>query len=188
MILPSDFVLHKYGLDVRFVDQRDAEFILQLRTDPVKKMYIGKTDDTIESQLKWIDDYKLRQVQGTDYYFLYSFQNKPAGVNRIYDINGNHFIHGSWIFSNDVPPFCSLASAIIAREIAFDTLGLEVEEDTSGIHENNKNVLEVSKMLGVEFTGVRESDTGNFITGRLTKSAFEQNKSKIIRIIPKKYL
>ena len=73
MILPSDFVLHKYGLDVRFVDRQDAEFILQLRTDPIKRMYIGKTDDTLDSQLKWIDDYKLRQAQGTDYYFLYSW-------------------------------------------------------------------------------------------------------------------
>ena len=188
MILSPDFKLHRYGLDVRFVDLQDAEFILRLRTDPMKRRYIGKTDDTLDAQIHWIRNYKLRQGQGTDYYFMYSFHDRPAGVNRIYEIKDDHFIHGSWVFGNDVPPFCSLAAAIIAREIAFDSLGLEVEEDTSGIHENNINVLEVSRMLGVEFTGERKCEGGRFLTGRLTKDDFEKNKSNILRIIPQKYL
>lgn len=188
MKLPSNYSLDKYGLHVRFVNVEDAEFILSLRTDSIKKRYIGKTDDTLESQITWISGYKQREAEGTDYYFLYTFQGKPAGVNRIYNIEGDHFIHGSWVFSNDVPPFCSLAASIIAREIAFDVLGLEEEVDTSGIHKDNKNVLEVSRILGVEFTGVRKSPEGDFLTSILTKRNFENNKNKIIKIIPKKYL
>lgn len=188
MILPSDFTLKRYGLDVRLVDIEDAEFILKLRTDPIKGRYIGKTDDTLTSQINWIKSYKERERVGEDYYFMYSFQGNPAGVNRIYNIRGTQFIHGSWVFSNDVPPFCSLAAAIIAREIAYEDLDLLLEEDTSGIHQDNKNVLEISRILGVEFTGVRKSNDGDFLTGRLTKEAFEKNKNKILRIIPKKYL
>ena len=188
MILPSDFSLKRYGLDVRMVDIDDAEFILKLRTDPIKGRYIGKTDDTLTSQINWIKCYKERERSGEDYYFMYSFQGQPAGVNRIYNIEGDHFIHGSWVFSNDVPPYCSLAASIIAREIAFDVLGLEEEVDTSGIHKDNKNVLEVSRILGVEFTGVRKSPEGDFLTSILTKRNFENNKNKILRIIPKKYL
>ena len=188
MILPSDFTLKRYGLDVRLVDIEDAEFILKLRTDPIKGRYIGKTDDTLISQINWINSYKERERAGLDYYFIYSFQGKPAGVNRIYDIYGTTFIHGSWIFSNEVPPFCSLAAAVIAREIAYEDLNLLLEEDTSGIHQDNSSVLEVSRILGVEFTGVRNSEDGDFLTGRLTKEEFEKNKNKLLRIIPKKYL
>ena len=133
-LLPSDFMLDKYGLHVRFVNSSDAEFILSLRTDPVKSRYIGMTDESVNTQIKWIKDYKEREKQGIDYYFFYEYEGKPAGVNRIYNIKENHFVHGSWVFSDKLPPFCSLAAALIAREIAYDTLGLEEEIDTSGIH------------------------------------------------------
>ena len=188
MILPQDFSLERYGLSVRLVNPQDAEFILKLRTDPIKGRYIGKTDETITAQINWINNYKIRERKGEDYYFFYSFQGKPAGVNRIYDIHGSTFIHGSWVFSNDIPPFFSLAAAVIAREIAYEDLNLSLEEDTSGIHQDNSSVLEVSRILGVEFTGVRKSKEGDFLTGSLTKEEFEKNKSRLLRIIPKKYL
>lgn len=188
IVLPSDFHGSKYGLTYRLVNENDSQFIVDLRTDPVKSRYIGNTDDSVESQKNWIRDYKKREVKGTDYYFIFYYGSTPAGVTRIYEIEDNHFIHGSWIFSNNVPPFCSLAAAIIAREIAYDTLGLEEEIDTSGIHEDNQGVLQVSKMMGVEFYGVRETEKGKFLLGKLPKDVFNKNKNNILKLIPKKYL
>ena len=159
-----------------------------MRTDPIKSRYIGSTDGSLENQKEWIRQYKEREHNGTDYYFIFYFGSKPAGVTRIYDIKDNHFVHGSWVFANNVPPFCSLAAAVIAREIAYDTLELEEEIDTSGIHEDNQGVLQVSKMMGVNFFGVRETDNGKFLLGRLPKSVFDENKINITRLIPKKYL
>ena len=187
-MLPSNFVLKKYGLDVRFVNTEDAQFIVDLRTDPSRSRYISYTDNSVESQIKWIKSYKEREKLGLDYYFIYSYEGIAAGVNRIYDINNNHFVHGSWVFSDAVPPFCSLAAAIIAREIAFDTLGMDEEIDTVGIHEDNKGVIQVSKMLGVNFFGKRESDIGTFILGRLPKETFNLNKKNILKYVPQKYL
>lgn len=188
IILPPDFHGEKYGLSYRFVNEDDASFIVGLRTDPIKSRYIGSTDDSIESQEKWIRNYKIREREGTDYYFIFYFGSIPAGVTRIYGIKDNHFIHGSWVFANNVPPFCSLAAAVIAREIAYDTLGLEEEMDTSGIHEDNQGVLQVSRMLGVEFYGERDSSNGKFLLGRLPKSVFNENKKNLLKLIPKKYL
>lgn len=188
IVLPSDFHGEKYGLTYRFVNESDAQFIIDLRTDPIKSKYIGSTDDSIESQKEWIRHYKERERKGTDYYFIFYFGSIPAGVTRIYGIEGNHFIHGSWVFANNVPPFCSLAAAIIAREIAYETLGLEEEIDTSGIHENNQGVLQVSRMMGVSFYGERETENGKFLLGRLPKEVFNENKKYILKLIPKKYL
>ena len=187
-VLPSDFHGEKYGLAYRFVNEDDAEFIVNLRTDPIKSRYISNTDASLENQKEWIRLYKAREHDGQDYYFIFYFGSTPAGVTRIYNIDDNHFIHGSWVFANNVPPFCSLAAAIIAREIAYDTLGLEEEIDTSGIHIDNQGVLQVSKMMGVEFYGERESDNGKFLLGRLSRSAFNANKKNILKLIPKKYL
>jgi hypothetical protein len=188
IVLPPDFHGEKYGLIYRFVDEDDAAFIVKLRTDPIKSRYIGSTDGSVENQKEWIRQYKEREHNGTDYYLIFYYGAKPAGVARIYGIEDNHFIHGSWVFANNVPPFCSLAAAIIAREIAYDTLGLEEEIDTSGIHEDNQGVLQVSKMMGVDFYGERESDNGKFLLGRLPKSVFNENKNNILKLIPKKYL
>lgn len=188
IVLPSDFHGEKYGLAYRLVNENDAQFIVNLRTDPIKSRYIGNTDVSVESQKEWIKNYKERESKGIDYYFIFYFGSIPAGVTRIYEIEDDHFIHGSWVFANNVPPFCSLAAAIIAREIAYDTLGLDEEVDTSGIHEDNQGVLQVSKMMGVDFYGERESDNGKFLLGRLPKSVFNDNKQKILNLIPKKYL
>ena len=184
--LPSNFELDRYGLHVRLVREEDAEFIVALRTDPIKARYISATSNNIEDQKRWIKSYKYRESQGTDYYFLYSYQGKLAGVNRIYEIEGNHFIHGSWIFSDVVSPYCALAAGIIAREIAFDILGLEEEIDTAGVHKDNQGVLQYIRALGAEFTGTRIYPMGEYYTSKLTKETFNENKHKIIRLFPKK--
>lgn len=184
--LPANFELDKYGLHVRFVSEDDARFIVALRTSPIKARYISATSCSVEDQKDWILAYKEREKKGTDYYFMYIYKGKEAGVNRIYDIEGNHFIYGSWIFSDDVPPYCALASGIIARDIAFDTLGLEVEIDSSGVHKDNHSVLQYIRTLGAELLGERVHGADVFFTSKLTKETFNENKHKIIRLFPKK--
>lgn len=188
VILPEDFHGKKYGLSYRLVNEDDAQFIVDLRTNPERSRYIGVTDDSVDNQRQWIKEYKIREKDGLDYYFIYSYGTIFAGVNRIYEIDDNHFIHGSWVFSDKVPPFCSLAAALIAREIAYETLGLEEEIDTSGIHERNVGVLQVSRSLGVEFYGTRETESGTFLLGRLHKTTFNVNKKNILKFIPQRYL
>jgi hypothetical protein len=41
--LPSNYSDKKYGLNVRFVNEDDAEFILELRTNPNLNKYINPT-------------------------------------------------------------------------------------------------------------------------------------------------
>ena len=91
--LPSNFELDRYGLHVRLVCEEDAEFIVALRTNPIKARYISATSSSVDDQRSWIKNYKERETAGTDYYFIYSYRGKLAGVNRIYEIEGNHFIH-----------------------------------------------------------------------------------------------
>lgn len=187
--LPQDFSLHKYGLDVRFVQESDAKFILDLRKDPIKSKYLSYTSGKLEDQIIWIRDYKKREAEGSDYYFMYEYQGQSAGVNRLYHIEADHFVHGSWLFSNNVPPFCSLAAAVIAREIAYELLGLVIEIDTDGIHQDNKGVLQFAKFMGHEFIGSRITEQGDvFLTSKLKREAFYHNLPKILKLFPKKYL
>ena len=61
--LDENFSLERYGLKVRLVNENDADFILSLRTDPNRTKYMITLDDEIESQRRWIQEYKKREKE-----------------------------------------------------------------------------------------------------------------------------
>ena len=103
MKLDSDFTYEKYGLQLRFVNEDDAEFIIKLRTDPKLGKFIHSTSSDIEEQKKWIRAYKKREQAGTDYYFIFFKDGVPVGLNRLYWIKEDSYTSGSWVFSPDAP-------------------------------------------------------------------------------------
>lgn len=121
--LPSDFTLNRYGLQVRLVDESDAEFIVRLRTTEKLGRFIHTTSSDVEAQKIWIRNYKKEEAEGKGYYFIYEVAGVPCGVNRIAKFEGKHFEGGSWVFAPDAPVGASIAADIIMREIAFDRLG-----------------------------------------------------------------
>lgn len=186
--LPADFELDRYGLHCRLVREEDAEFIVSLRTNPVKSKFLSTTSNDIAAQQSWIKKYKEREINGVDYYLMYEYKGKKAGVNRLYEIDDNHFIHGSWLFANNVPPYCALAAAVIAREIAYDMLELDIEIDTAGIHKDNVDVLQFARYMGCEFDGSVIRHGEEFLTSHLTKEIFENNKHKILKLFPRRVM
>lgn len=183
MVLNPDFSIHKYKLDCRLANESDCEFILQLRTDEILSRFIHATDNNLQSQINWMKKYKERERAGEDYYFVFFYEGKRVGVCRLYSIHDKQFTFGSWLFKRDIPFFCSIAGAVIAREIAFDILGLELEVEKDGTHEDNKKVWRFSKQLGMVFNGKRIDDKGVYLTGVLTKEAFELNKPDVCRFL-----
>ena len=133
--LPENFTLERYGLQVRFVNEEDAEFIVSLRTDPRLSRYIHETSSDIEQQKQWIRNYKLREAKGLDYYFLFSIGN-PQGLARIYNITEDTFTQGSWIFSPEAVLGASVLGNIISSEIGFEFLGKKIEY-TDARRDNN---------------------------------------------------
>ncbi|MDR1371569.1 MAG: hypothetical protein LBJ17_00380 [Dysgonamonadaceae bacterium] len=124
--LPENFTLERYGLQVRLVNDDDAEFITTLRTDTRLCKFIHETSSDVEVQRQWIQNYKLREAQGLDYYFMFSINGVRQGVARIYDITEDSFSQGSWIFSPDAFLGASVLGHIISCEIGFDFLDKQV--------------------------------------------------------------
>lgn len=154
--LPEDFVLHRYGLDVRLANEADSEFILSLRTDDRLSRYIHATDSNLQKQRQWMKDYKERENKGEDYYFIYSFDNIPLGVNRIYDIEEDSATGGSWLCKRKTEVEHSIATLLIMRDIMFDQLQLEY--DKFDVRKGNKKVQRLHQQMGARKTGETESD------------------------------
>lgn len=137
-ILPDNFRLHRYGLDVRFVTEDDAPFIVNLRTNPDLSKFLHPISSDIEKQKEWIRSYKQRQAEGKDYYFVFSKDMEPLGLERIYDIQKDSFTHGSLVFKQSSPIGMSVLADIITREIAFEELGLQ--KNHFDVRKGNVNV------------------------------------------------
>lgn len=181
--LPENLELDKYGLHVRFVNENDVSFILKLRTNKKLSQFIHSTENDIGKQKEWIRNYKIRESKGEEYYFIFYKEKIPVGLNRIYGIHDNVFTTGSWIFEENVPFECSIAASILTRELAFEYMGLELENGYDGVHVDNKKVFRFNKMIGLKETGRRLDVKGEYIAMELTKADFEINKVRLLNLI-----
>ena len=82
--LPSSFEITRYGIYGRLVTEEDVDFILSLRTNKELTKFIHPTDKSHEKQIQWIRDYKIREQEGREYYFIYFYKGEPVGLNRVY--------------------------------------------------------------------------------------------------------
>jgi hypothetical protein len=182
--LSPDFSLEKYGVQVRLVNEDDADFILRLRTDSKLSRYIHSTDNDLEKQKEWIRGYKEREAQGTEFYFMFLHNGERAGVRRLYSIKEDGtFTGGSWLFLPDIPMSVSIVSMIISLEVAFGMLHLTYDDLYDGVHESNTKVIKFCKMLGVEFTDTIIDEKGKYFIGGLTKETFYKREKEILELL-----
>jgi hypothetical protein len=174
--LPQNFELDRYGLHVRLVREYDAEFILKLRTSEKLSRYIHKTEIDIKKQIDWIREYKQREAEGVDYYFMFSMDGKRLGVCRIYNIKDGAFTTGSWVFSPDSPRNSAVIASLITNELAWSLFPDATQFfDTK---KDNLSVVKYNKLLG-EIIG---SDDVNYYF-KTTKTMFEQKSQRIYRMM-----
>lgn len=179
--LPPNFTCNRYGISFRLVTEEDAPFILQLRTDEKLKRFIHDTDNDVNKQIEWIRAYKERESAGKEYYFVVGCDGNDIGVIRIYNIHEKTFTVGSIIMKPDSPLYGVLATTIIAKEIAFETLGMELEDCCDGVHVDNKQVIKLSLSWGkTEYRRFMDVK-GEYIAFRLTKDDYMKVKPKKLR-------
>lgn len=188
MKLENDFKLSKYGLDIRLVNENDAEFIVKLRTHPKLSRYIHKTNCDIEKQKSWILAYKEREKAGQEYYFIFHKEKIPLGVIRLYNIQNETYTTGSWVFDPEAPFEAAIFGVLVANTIGFEILDKKTSVSPDGVCESNKTVIRFHKMIGREFTGkIFDPEIGEFYyTTKLTKENFLKNKDKIERLLLQK--
>lgn len=175
--LPENFELERYGLQVRLVQEKDAEFIVKLRTDESLGQYIHATSTDVNKQIEWIKEYKTREQNGADYYFIYSMDGKPIGVNRIYNIKDDSATTGSWVCVKDINPAYSIITMLIVREILFEMLNISV--NIFEVNKQNTRVLKIHQMMGAEM--IHEDDINFYF--KQTSIDFVDNRNRMVKLL-----
>ena len=149
--LPENFSLERYDLKVRLVNENDAEFILSLRANPNRTKHMITLEDEIDSQKKWIQEYKKREKEGLDFYLIYyNIEDKAIGLNRIshVDYKEKTAKASSWIAVEGLINE-AFKMSIIQSEIAFNFL--KVDTIQCDVHKNNSNVIKLFKLFDYKF-------------------------------------
>lgn len=174
--IPYDFTYSRYGLTVRLVVEDDAAFIVKLRTNEKLSKYLHSTDNDIEKQKEWIREYKKREKEGADYYFIFFSGNRPVGVDRIYNITSDSSTRGSWICSEDSTLEESLATSFICSEIEemFD-----IPTGPYNVSKGNNQVLKYHLRMGAEI--ISENDEEYLLVRNMEK--YNKMKEKFIKML-----
>lgn len=117
------------NLSLRLIQPEDAAYLHSLRTDPNYNSYLSSVTGTVEDQRKWIEMYKGREIDGTEYYYIIERNDgMRCGVVRLYKITPEKFTWGSWILDRNKPPKAALESAILSFEAGFNILNIDIAD------------------------------------------------------------
>lgn len=179
-------IISKYGIYLRLVEESDAEFILSLRTNPKLNAHISYTSPSLPEQVKWINEYKIKELHGLEYYYIAHDQyGNRYGTIRLYNFDERSFELGSWVFMPNSPLGIAAKAHLMGLEIGFDQLNA----DYCRIVVRKNNIAVVRYILGFNATIAFEDDIDYHF--HLTKESFYTHKPTMpffLSGIPKKEL
>lgn len=134
-------------LVLRSVEVEDAEFILSLRLDKEINKYLSHVTNDIEEQVKWIKNYKSREFDKIEFYFIIeNIDGIKYGTLRAYDIQDSECMWGSYILTKDRPQNFSYRSANLLFDFLFNTL--KVNTIKMEAYKKNTRSIHVCENLG----------------------------------------
>jgi RimJ/RimL family protein N-acetyltransferase len=171
-------IIEGKNINLRTVEIEDAEFIYVLRTNPEKSKYLSKISENINDQIEWIKNYKQRENENKEFYFVIESKEKEKlGLVRVYDIKNNSFSWGSWIIKEDAPKSTAIESALQIYEFGF--YNLKFQKSHFDVRKGNDKVIAFHQRFGAKI--VDEDELDYFFN-------FEKSDYEIIKEKYKRYL
>lgn len=170
--------INKYGIILRLVEEKDAEFILSLRTNTSLNRYISTTSDNLNDQIDWIRNYKIMELAGLEFYFIAEdLDGKKYGTIRLYDFKKNSFEIGSWLFLPNSP----LGMAVKAHFIGMETGYNYLHADFCRLEIRKKNISVLRYIKDFKSTLVNEDDLNYYFI--LAKEDFLIRRNKLAKFL-----
>lgn len=166
------------NINMRTVETKDAEFIYTMRQNETKTKYLSKVDGTVESQKEWIKNYKDREREKQEFYFVIESKKKEKlGLVRMYDFQNDSFCWGSWLINEDAPKTTAIESALQVYEFGFYVLGFQ--KSHFDVRKGNDKVIAFHTRFGAKI--VDEDGLDYFFN--FEKSDYEITKEKYKRYL-----
>lgn len=170
--------INKFNIKLRLVQESDAEFIIDIRTDSIKSKFISSTNSDIEEQKKWIREYKNREKDEEEFYYIAIDENdEKFATYRLYNKNNDSIEVGSFVSK----PFYKIALNVIKVDIILKTYVFEVLGYNTlnfEVRKKNKSVISYHNKFKPQLT---KEDELNYYY-KLEKDSFFANKNKFEKL------
>ena len=171
-------IIYGKNINMRTVTTEDAEFIYNMRQNQNKTKYLSRVTGTVESQKEWIKNYKQREEEKKEFYFVIESKDKrKLGLVRMYDFQDNSFCWGSWLIKEDAPKSTAIESALQIYEFGFYSLGFE--KSHFDVRKENDKVIAFHQRFGAKI--IDEDELNYFFN--FEKSDYEITKEKYKRYL-----
>jgi RimJ/RimL family protein N-acetyltransferase len=149
-----------------------------MRQNEAKTKYLSKVNGNVEVQKEWIANYKQREEDRKEFYFVIESKNEQKlGLVRMYDFQNDSFCWGSWLIKEDALKTTAIESALQIYEFGF--YGLKFEKSHFDVRKGNDKVTAFHQRFGAKI--VDEDELDYFFN-------FEKNDYKITKEKYKRYL
>ena len=171
-------ILFGKNINMRTVQVEDAGFIFIMRQNESKTKYLSKVTGTVEFQKEWIKNYKSREEDKEEFYFIIESKSKEKlGLVRMYDFKNDSFCWGSWLIKEDAPKSTAIESALQIYEFAFYKLNFN--KSHFEVQKGNDKVIAFHQRFGAKI--IDENDKEVFFD-------FQKEDYEIIKQKYKRYL
>ena len=166
------------NLTLRLIKPEDAAYVHSLRSNPAYNTHLSKVTGTVDNQRTWIEDYKSREAQGQEFYYVIERKDGTrCGLVRLYDIEAESFTWGSWILDENKPPKAALESAVLSFGIGFDVMKRAVAN--VDVRLENKHATSFYERLGMTET----HRTDGQIYFMYPRARFDEDKEDYLSIV-----
>ena len=165
------------SINLRDVEESDAEFVLQLRLDPRRNQYLSPVNAEVEAQRRWIRQYL--QSEGQAYFVICDGAFSKLGTVRIYDAVGESFSWGSWVLKEGAPAHAAIESAVLVYTLATRLWGFRAAHFR--VHPANTSVLAFHEKFGAQ----RVSEASDEVQLRIGIAQIENSLKRFGRYAPR---
>jgi len=170
--------VHGKTLIFRNAAVADAQFILDLRTDPQKGEFLSQTSGQLSVQEDWLRGYE--SSEGQAYFIIEDMHANRLGTVRLYGAKGDSFCWGSWILANGAPKTAAVESALMVYDYAIYHLGF------SGAYFDVRRGNERVWSFHERFGALRVGETPDDYFYEISRASLAQTRQRLLKFLPER--
>ena len=163
----------EYGLQISLIEDNDAEFICDIRNNYKARLLNGSVSD-INQQIEWIHEYKVREKEELEFYFIFWNESERIGTIRFIKMDETTFESGSWLFVDNVPLNVIIKAELFCKDFAFEYYSFS--NCYFYMNKKNKQVIRFHNM----FNPVMIKEEKDHVHFLLSRETYYQNKNRIL--------
>lgn len=134
-------------IDLRSIEESDAEFSYNIRNLPHAKGLVGVQVESVEAQREYIR--QQREKEGDYYFVAMDKEGNPIGLYGVYDIQGDECETGRVVAIGNAVQ--NMEIAILAEDFAKNILGLKYSNGV--VYKHNTRQVLLQRKQGIEPIG-----------------------------------